>query len=490
MRRIRNQLGVAMVTVLFAGAVLTVVASAAVYITIKEFRSGQDDRRATEALAYAESGIDRLLLELKGTNGAGWGRLNEAGCKYEPIGLPVGNLGAQKTYNVNLTVYEPSQPLPDLQTWKKPGDTWSSGWNDTSALCTSRDAVSPLDPKMFAITSTGQQPTATKVVRQVVEIAARGLPVGLYADNVNVQGGVPGLFNISLVTSGNVNNRENLTFSGNDPYYKLGHFWDGLSMTTPAPTGVHARGTISCKKQICGNDQVEHPEVLECAANGADGQSQWDQSGGGGVIAAGTPPCAGQTSGPPPYSSFSDADLARARPSPQLTDEDYVNLKAAAQARGLYCNMETGACTTPTQSFTTNKTIQDADIAGVASSFVAYFEFPASSDPFAADSEIKFKAAVGPCSDDPGVHRTVTIVVRYGSLSLEGAGEMVGFFHVPEGEIRLRGSGAGAKIHGTAIAKKLDLGGNGQILNSDCWVRNMPIAMLGVSPLSWSEVDR
>jgi hypothetical protein len=152
--------------------------------------------------------------------------------------------------------------------------------------------------------------------------------------------------------------------------------------------------------------------------------------------------------------------------------------------------MATGACTTPTQSFTTNKTIQDAEIAGVASSFVAYFEFPASSDPFASGSEIKFKAAVGPCSDDPGVHRTVTIVVRYGSLSLEGTGEMVGFFHVPEGEIRLRGSGAGAKIHGTAIAKKLDLGGNGQILNSDCWVRNLPVAMLAVSPLSWSEVDR
>jgi hypothetical protein len=107
MRAMRSQVGVAMVTVLFAGAALTVVASTAVFLTVKDLRSGLDDRRATEALAYAESGVDRLMQDVLKYN---WGRLNEAGCKYEPIGVPPGDLGSQRTYSVYLTVYDSTRP--------------------------------------------------------------------------------------------------------------------------------------------------------------------------------------------------------------------------------------------------------------------------------------------------------------------------------------------------------------------------------------------
>jgi hypothetical protein len=492
-RRVSNQLGVAMVTVLFAGAALTVVSSAAAYVTIKEFRAGADDRRATEALAYAETGVDRLMLELRrGT--FDWGRLNKAGCSEAPATVPEGDLGNQKLYNAYLTVYDPAQPLIDVGGWQPGAPLWDSTLNSSTALCISRLAADPQTPQLFAVTSTGEHPTATRVVRQIVKIGARGLPIGLYADNVNVQGGNPSVLDISLLTPGNVTNREKLVFTGLDPYYKLGHFWAGQSMTVPVPAAVHALGTISCRKIECGDDQVEHPTALECNAN-PSGQAQWDQSGGGGDL-AGFAPCpawAGSPLGPPPHSSFSLSEFEAASPKPKLDDQDYQNLEAAAKASGLYCvigSSGSGTCTRAGTSFATNGTIQDADIAGLSKRFVAYVDFPASGDPFGVKATLTWKATVAPCDDDSAIRRSVVLVVRYGSLDLTGQGEMVGAFLAPEGQVWIRGVGGTVKVHGTTIAKKLDFGGNAEVINSACWVRNMPGGFLSYTPQAWSEVDR
>jgi hypothetical protein len=497
MRRwMRDDAGVAMVTVILVGASLTVVASAGATIAIQDFRSGANDRRATEALTFAESGVDRMLLELR-RGGYGWRRLNEAGCSLPPIAVPQGNLGSNRYYNAYLTVYKndavPENRLPVVGTWE-PGQTWSTA-NDSKPVCTSHDNVSPRTPMLFAITSTGEHPTATRVVRQVVRISARGLPIGMYADSVNVQGGNPSAISISLITPGNVDGREKLEFTGYDPYYTLGYFWAGQSMTVPAPAAVHARGTINCSKQACGDDQREHPGPLNCTANAsANGQSQWDQSGLGGSLSGLTkcPQWNGSPSAPPPYSSFSDADLERSRPTPTLAEEDYAMLKQAAKDRGLYCLMtgsnNSGTCTSPSGSFTTNGTIQN--VSGVGNHFVAYFDYPTTGDPFSSQRTVTWKMGVGPCTYDETTNKSAIIVVRYGSVDLTGKDEIVGAFFAPEGQAWLRGSGGIVKIHGTTIAKRIDIGGNAEVLLSECWVMNMPNAFLQVRPLSWSEVDR
>ncbi|CAN5151281.1 hypothetical protein BH20ACT22_BH20ACT22_13010 [soil metagenome] len=499
MKGMRSETGVAMVTVLLVGAVMTVVSSGAAYVTIREFQSGQNDRKASEALAFAESGVDRLLLELRRNPDLNWNRVSEAGCKYEPVALPKGNLGAQRSYRAYLTVYQPdfsgAARLPDLHTWTKAGDAWDPAWNDGEPLCTDTTRPGPLPggpqvPQYFAITATGEHPTATRVVRQVVKIGARGMPIGLYAESVNVQGGNPTGTNISLVTPGDVNSRENLNFSGTDPYYKLGDFWDGQSMSVAAPAAVHARGSIYCRKQDCGNDTLEHPEALNCAFN--NGQSQWDQSSGGGSLTglSKCPAWSGTPAGPPPYSSFSDADLANATPKPALTAQDYANLKESAKATGLYCAVGASyACTTPSGPYSTNGTIQS--VPGVGNNYVAYFDFPSSGDPFSSERLVTWKAAVGPCSLDATLTKSVIIVVRYGSLDLTGKDLIVGAFFAPEGQIWMRGSGGIVKIEGTAIAKRFDFGGNAQITLTDCWVKNLPgVGFLSVTPQTFSEVDR
>ena len=65
LNRVKEETGIAMVIVLFVGAALTVVASTAAFVTIQDFRAGGDDRRAAEALSYAESGVERLMLQIR-----------------------------------------------------------------------------------------------------------------------------------------------------------------------------------------------------------------------------------------------------------------------------------------------------------------------------------------------------------------------------------------------------------------------------------------
>lgn len=480
--------GVAMVTVILVGAALTVLSSTAAIVTIQDFRSGADDRRATEALTYAESGIDRVMLELRRA-GYGWEHLNEAGCSLPPISVPQGDLGSSRSYKAALTVYDANLPPKD----RIPPEPWTSA-NDSTAVCVAHDNKAPTTPMLFAITSMGEHPTAARVVRQVVRISTRGLPIGMYAESVNVQGGNPAALSISLVTPGNVDGRDNLEFSGTDPYYKLGHFWDGASMEVAAPAAVHARGSINCSKLACGKDYLEHPSELNCTANRLlNGQSQWDQSGHGGSL-SGFAPCptwTGSPAGPPPYSNFTDADLARARPTPRLSEEDYALLREAAQSRGLYCAMGTdgnGTCRSPAGTFSTNGTIQS--VAGVGNHYVAFFDYPTTGDPFSSKQTVTWKAGQGPCSDDQSINKSVIIVVRYGSVDLTGKDEIVGAFFVPEGRAWLRGSGGIVKIHGTVIAKKIDMGGNAEVQLTPCWVNNISTIFLKVEPLSWSEVDR
>src|SRR5687768_361922 len=78
-RRLRNQRGVAMVTVLLVAAVLTVVSSTAAFVTIEEFSATNDDLKAARALSYAEAGIDRALYALRSGIWE-WDEMVMAGC--------------------------------------------------------------------------------------------------------------------------------------------------------------------------------------------------------------------------------------------------------------------------------------------------------------------------------------------------------------------------------------------------------------------------
>src|SRR5918994_3207702 len=150
-RRLGDQRGVTMITVLFIGAALTALTSTAMFVTIQEFRAGTDDKKAAEALAYAEAGIDRMIQHIRlNTN---FGTLRRAGC-----GTTVtvnGNIGGQanRTYAAELAVWNgnaanPADRLP-------PAACSVAPHNSTHP----RSTV----PRLLAITSTGEHPTARRV---------------------------------------------------------------------------------------------------------------------------------------------------------------------------------------------------------------------------------------------------------------------------------------------------------------------------------------
>lgn len=507
LRKLCSETGVAMVTVLLIGTGLTVIASTAAFVTIRDFRAGRDERRASEALSFAESGVDRMVEAIR-AGGYTWGRLNRAGCARPPIAVPQGLLGTDQTYLAYLVVYDPQQAdpaarAPDIGSWTPASTSWTPP-SPTPEVCTKHEAAIPLGPKpgnaqYFAIVSTGSHPTAARVVRMVVAVEGRGLPIGLFADSVKVRGGNPEAISISMITPGDVDGREKMEFTGYDPYYKIGDFWTGAPdtiATLPAPASIHALGEIHCWRQDCGTDLVEHGDQrVNCTANRAsNGQSMWDQSRSGGSL-AGFARCTqwnGTPAGPPPYSNFTQDDYNRVVVR-RISDQEYQALKESAQRSGLYCAISgssTWQCTTPSGPYSTNGNI-NATPPGVAQNYVAYFDFPSSGgDPFGTKQTVTWKAPTGPCTPGSDTNRTVIVVARYGSVDLTGQGEMVGTFIAEEGEVRMGGEGGTIKITGSVIAKKIDIGGNAEATLTPCWLENAPTLFMTLSPHSWSEVDR
>lgn len=501
-----SESGVAMVTVLFIGAVLTVSASTAAYMTIDELRSATDDRKAAEALAYAEAGIDRLILELR-RGGLSWGDIREAGCAQPPLSLPTGHVGGvsvNATFDVYLTVYEPSQPAAS----RTPTIPWSAA-NDAEAPCTLRSNEVPRqgNPQTFAIISTGRHPTAKRIVRQEVAVTGIGLPIGLYADTVNTNGNGSAL-SISLVTPGDIQGREKIGFSGFDPYYRMSDMYDTSRYSVSneqVPAAAHAVGSIYYVQG--GGSRQEHPPSPNCVANdsrGDLGQSLWDGSGRGADFSSLPPGCspaaAAAGADVPPSSLFSAEDLRRTAPTPQLSEQDYLALRDAARSSGLYCtHSSTGArtCTVAGQSRSIPETVQgtcegatypcDGDLAGLPNEFIAYFEFAPGTNPFGVSNEVKWKGAVRGCSYDQAANRAGILIVRNGSLSIQNGAYLNGATLVPEGRFDSAGS---FTSHGTIIAKELVIRGGATFENSQCWLDNMPGAFLDVSPGRWAELDR
>jgi len=502
LRHFRNESGIAMVVVLFAAAVLTVVSSTAAFVAINEFRSAGSDQRGSQALAYAEAGIDRLMLDIRGNRWT-WGQVNQSGCDDEDGNGDVtdddaddlqigsagagasddlvfleGTVGSRGNYRVELRHPDCPNPLPN-----------------------------PRNPQRVEILSEGEHPTARRLVQQITEIEPRGLPVALYATSGASGGGGVGseaeVQKISLITKGNIDNRDSIAFVGPDPFYTINDFY-GSGPATPIPAAAHAVGDLFCKqKTACSNQAREHfgsdPD-LNCTANprGDAGQSGWDGSFNGGDL-TGFSPCPGWSSRPP-TSKFDEGILIDLVPQPALEDDDRRVLHRRAKSAGLYCNYRVAQpfCTMP-HPVNEDEVIQVSapsvftknflDQGGFTSNWVAYFEFEPGSN--AKVNNIDWRAPVGPlCS---GSQESTIMLIPDGSITFRGAGGagsesvVAGAIFAEKGVVDVS---SGITIHGTIIADELKMQAGSSFLLDQCWLDNMPFTHLRVNPIAWSEVDR
>ena len=505
---LRSSRGVAMVTVLLVAAALTATASAAAFVTIEEFGATDADRKAAQAMSYAEAGIDRMMLEIRKGN-LTWNHISLAGCDDDhPVIELQGSLGAG-TYETTLEVFDrdPASGLP------------ADRFRPTACA---QASTNPRGVHYFLITSVGQQPAARRVIRQAVDIGALGLPIGIYAyERVDANGNII-LENISVVTEGTVTNRDNMAFRGTDPYYRLADFYGSrVDQTTGAyqmPAAIHAKGAITYGAASKLNEHRTNFEP-NCEANrdppsgtGTLEQSLWDGSGTA-VIGQLTEDCGGwpgsgyidvngtegaietPTTLQPPTSRFTEEDRKAVAPSPSLSEQDYLTLREAAKATGLYCVpegnglscLEAGepANPSPNGRQITNGQLDHPDI---PNNFVIYIDFPADgTDPFSRTVEWTGGTEIGPCNSDPANHRSAVWVIRNGSFDSAGGARITGAMLIPEGQFESSGN---FTMEGTIIARRFLSKGTMTIRMSPCWLTNLPGPFLDVTPTGWSEVDR
>ncbi|CAN5700591.1 hypothetical protein BH20ACT23_BH20ACT23_06640 [soil metagenome] len=487
LRRLRNERGVAMITVLFVGAGLTAVTSIAAFATVQEFRAGKDDRKASEALSYAEAGVDRFIDHLRSGAGPTFSQLNQAGCSGNPeIALPPGRVG-NGTFTATVSVYDPTAEGAD---------------RFAPAACLNR----PLSPHpgqdgndntFFVITSKGQFPKATRVVRQVVSIRPGRLPIGIYANSITKQSAKHEFVKVSMVSETTIQNRSSLDFEGIDPYYKYKDFFPqgvvGVDPNAAIPAAAHAAGGI----YLGGSNSPEFTGpgagTKNCTANGTSGsgayQSIWDSDGStrSGTITSGC----GSTPGVYPVSSKFTADQLSKFIEPELTPEDHQALKSAAKSSGIYCSFKGQGGTGTDNCWRAGVAIgtdYEGGIQTLLSSgtdrITAYFEFRSGTP---SQNNIGRLGNIWSCETG----RSIVAVVKNGGVDYGG-----GSTDYINGAIIMDGgwSGQGKLVfNGSLITPTGNVhfhSSSQSFQMSDCWVQNMPFIFMKVVPGHWSEVDR
>lgn len=526
MRRLRAQRGVAMITVLLVGAGLTAVSSVAAYSAINELRSANADGRSSKALAYAEAGVDRFITHIRGGTYT-FNQMNRAGCTvagitYPPLTIPTGLVGDEGAYTAEMTVYNPGALTPENRFARNPavpGDACTpfyptgvnGGARPTKIIDWPEEGTPPSPTAYFQITATGYVGSvanfsARRVVRQVIRIQPKGLPIGIYGQNLLV-GGSARLITISAFSETDVQGRNGVDFEGIDPYYTYEDVFPGgvvcpdLSVCGPTkhvPAAVHAAGTL-----VFTNNAIEFSTGVpnggvpptNCRANKSNSstQSLWDSDGSSaaGTLTAG---CTGQI-GRPVHNRFTTADLTRL--ITKVTEDDYEAMKSNAKANGIYCSLPgfggTGLAQCQVRGISTGSDFQNGPetlrAAGVKN-YIAYFEYRSGT---AAQNSggtrgVPWNDSVGPCSNDPAVHESVTIVIRKGGISVNGGSTNNGAIIMDGSFENANGTGF---WNGPVISNsRIDATGNFDFTLNSCWIDNMGGAFIKVTPTQWFEVDR
>lgn len=482
-RKMNDERGVAMITVLFVGAVMTVTVSAAAFIAVQEFRASNRDRGATTALALSEAGIDRTIQWIR-SNRVPWRYIALSGCStvgtvggvsYTPITLN-GQIGTG-TYSATISRADACSPLPVAV----PNPRTAQQLIITSTGCTDNVAA--------VACPTG---SSKRVVRQAVAISSRSLPVGMSTTDVDMRGS-PAFRNMVVIARGIVSSRSQISVAGTDPYYRKSDFYPCVGAQTEASGQCFASGSVNdtnMPASVHSTDRIftkpnggsAHPPSPNCAY-------VWDGSATGTTI-TGTQ-CGLAYPNRPPTALFTDTDADRIAKDPRLTEEDHLYFKNVAQQAGLYCSNYGTASQTCTRAGATpvavTGDIDTADVAGLGGFYVVYVEYREGTDPQRNMLGWNVAAPVGtsPCTSTAATNSMVVVIVRNGGFETKTS--FVGAVFAEDGRYE---TGANASFEGTVAAQFIRTRGSPTICNSQRWLDSMPGIFITVAPLQWSEVDR
>jgi hypothetical protein len=430
----REERGVAMMTVVIMSAVLMVIAAGMYFVASREERMSQADNTGGQAFYYAEGGIETVLDMLnyaatenqltqprvdQSPNGYGYLMDPEPANRQnptDPVQMQIGN----ETFTVSVDEVDSN------------GDHCTGcGLNLTSA-----------NPAYLLITAEGNSGSGYRKLQQRVRVSASGYPLTFYIDgDVNANGNVA-LTNQSIFVRGNFYGREKLNLSGSDLWYGGG-------------AGVFATGSIYAKANG-GNSQIYSSSGSTTGYWSSNMQYDRDSRG-------------------PAGNTFSLSELQATFGTTGLSSSQLAQLKSQAQASGYYNGDASGSLT-----------LQQGDIPSHDGDIVVFIEFPTGS-PSSNDVKLKFEWPHSPYSNGKAL-----IVVRNGKVSLEGnaIGSLRGIIYCPDGSVTANGSGNGT-FTGYVWGKGFIDIGNFNFLMTSEFINDPPFFAWNVTrETAWTEVDR
>lgn len=451
MRRLRlrqqDDRGIAMLTVVMVGAIMTALGVAITQTTIVNLDNAGRDRVASGALGAAEAGVAGAISYMR-DNGVNSfcdtcsERFNTS--RPETIDYVGGGRAV-----VTVKVLQPYNP-PSVKAGR------------------------------YLIRSTGTSGAGPgkRTIEQIVAVTPFAFPLGVYSQAKVNLGGQVAIAQESLFSGACIDSRSKLRFiagpSGSivDPYNDIPAGAHSISYITDRNQG----GAAGCATNLSSVTDTIHSGTTCSTAYPTD------QTGLGGPFTAADSACITASQGKGDYpTKGSKFDLDTLRETygfvPRgLTDEQFAILKAKAKANGTYFKGAT------------------APVFPVASSIpgtpgynpVIYLE----------DQNLSLTTQLNGYgwTSDPSCtlrHPSVILVVERGSVSMGSSSRLTGHLFVPDGSVDFSG---GADLTGTIFAGEVKFTGGGSnatgnIGLNDCYARNTHGGLFEITKERFRQVD-
>jgi hypothetical protein len=456
MKRLKDQRGVAAITVLMVTAVTALAGATVLFTATAELDIGARDRRAEDAFAAAEAGLDQA---------AAWLFENPtfSDVPVDPVlGKP------RKCLNNPL-----AQPSPDVPC-------------EVSITSPSNGLLfhPPGGGKPYVIYDVLSQAregrAATRALSSQFRLDPKDIPYGMFINgNVDLNGG-PQLLRLSMLVNGVVTSRDKIEtdWNGNNQFDDpdLGwQFHKDRIQSDPAPNttcsdpslpgvqvgcaGVFSNFQIYRKNQVKASDEI-HSCNPACFPNDRDAHQA--------VVTGGVPK---------PVVSLPDTDVLEAM----------EGLKQLAESQGNYMNVKDGS--------NDNVVVQPATIGAPGKDFAKNAVFYIDAD---AGDQIKWRPDLIPDSTSSDVRyinsagqkvgsQSGIIVVRGGQLDIEAGTEWSGALFAPENKVRLLGTNT---CTCTIYAKGFEkVGGDATVQLVPEWFNRLPAGFVSVNRLSFAECE-
>jgi hypothetical protein len=454
-RRLSDQRGVAAVTVLMVTVVTALAGATVLFTATSELEIGARDRRAEDAFAAAEGGLDQA---------AAWLFENPTFSDVPPDGT------GQKIKCLNNPLMANTADIPCEVRITSPSN---------GVLFYPPDGGKPYI--LYDVVSQAREGRrAARTLSSRFRLDPKDIPYGMFINgNVDLNGG-PQLLRISMLVNGVVTSRDkiNTDWNGNNQFDDpdLGwRFHKDRILSNPAPNtsctdpslpgqqvgcvGVFSNFQIYRKNQVKTSDEI-HSSSPSPFPNDRDSHQA--------VVVNGAPQ---------PVVTLPDTDVLEAM----------EGLKQLAEAQGNYLNYKDGS--------NGNIVVQPSTVGAPGKDFAKNVVFYIDADagdtikwrpeliPDSTSSDIKYINSAGAkVGSQSGI-----IVVRGGGLDIESNTDWSGALFAPENKVRLLGTNV---CTCTIYAKGFEkVGGNASVQLIPEWFNRLPAGFVSVNRQTFAECE-